>query len=437
LATPLVTALEADAAGTAIGRGVVEFISAAPVVARYADLDGNRTLDIQGQATPGALITVVAPDGLTSFTKVTDSLGNYAVEVDVLSLAQPLGLYEITAMDPGATQASSVVIRLVDVTSPTLDYRTEISLEGPDSGEPMVIVSEDGGIAFVGVKVVGVHDGADEKLLVGATALDLLGSDRTGSVVLGDDVWAWTRTASGFEFSMDAGLDMNQTSQLIQALWWRNDALFATPGERGVFVTVSDMAGNVSLPFEVSSGGALGVLAWDLDGDQQVTYGQVLADTSGDALLDYSTWVGPNDAILLWDRFGDGVLHGLDQFAFGNATGRNALPALAAQFDANTDGIFDARDPGFAQFGLWQDSNANAQIDSGEWQGLSAAGVTALDLMAAAALNSASAGAAEVARGSAQGDGGVSHLYVDAVLSYVSPTLEQVLDYYGGVLSLP
>jgi hypothetical protein len=92
-----------------------------------------------------------------------------------------------------------------------------------------------------------------------------------------------------------------------------------------------------------------------------------------------TAWVGPDDGILLWDKYADGKLHDSDQYVFGQNTGTD-LSGLRLGFNSNTDDVFDAKDAQFAQFGVWQDANQNGAVDAGEFNSLSQLGIVSLAL---------------------------------------------------------
>jgi hypothetical protein len=105
-----------------------------------------------------------------------------------------------------------------------------------------------------------------------------------------------------------------------------------------------------------------------------------------------TTWtaVGTDDAFLVLDRNGNGVVDDGREL-FGNATpladgspAPNGWVALAVLDDpahgGNGDGILDARDQGFAALRLWQDRNHNAFSEPDELITLSDAGITGFDL---------------------------------------------------------
>ncbi|MCX5946699.1 MAG: calcium-binding protein [Cyanobacteria bacterium] len=130
-------------------------------------------------------------------------------------------------------------------------------------------------------------------------------------------------------------------------------------------------------------------LVLDLDGDGIETLSvealNLHFDHDGNRYAERSGWVGPDDALLVYDRDGNQVI---DKGAelFGSQT-RLANGSLAAngfealrEFDRNADGRVDAVDADWARLQLWRDRNSNGELDAGELQTLAAAGVASLEL---------------------------------------------------------
>lgn len=59
----------------------------------------------------------------------------------------------------------------------------------------------------------------------------------------------------------------------------------------------------------------------DLDGDGRISYSTIDADINVDGLVDKAHWVAGHDGILFRDKFGDGQLHRMDQYAFAQPGG--------------------------------------------------------------------------------------------------------------------
>jgi len=126
----------------------------------------------------------------------------------------------------------------------------------------------------------------------------------------------------------------------------------------------------------------------DLDGNGLETVGlasNVYFDHDGDGVLTKTGWAGANDALLVWDRNGNGTIDtGAELFGdftvLPNGTlAPNGFAALAA-LDANGDGVIDATDPAFAELKLWRDISQDGVSQGGELVSLADAGIVSLNL---------------------------------------------------------
>ena len=182
--------------------------------------------------------------------------------------------------------------------------------------------------------------------------------------------------------------------------WWRE---FPFPGTQPKECTPYDLDGN-GIPdrFEPLKFSPLGDIfnraknwVWprdpiilDLDGDGLETVGlasNVYFDHDGDGVLTKTGWAGANDALLVWDRNGNGTIDtGAELFGdftvLPNGTlAPNGFAALAA-LDANGDGVIDATDPAFAELKLWRDISQDGVSQGGELVSLADAGIVSLNL---------------------------------------------------------
>jgi hypothetical protein len=156
----------------------------------------------------------------------------------------------------------------------------------------------------------------------------------------------------------------------------------------------------------------------DLNRDGTLSYSQVAMDVNGDGRLDATAWAGAQDGVLVWDKHGDSKVHDASQYAFTQYGGKTDLEGLAAGFDTNRDGVFNAQDAKFGQFKVWQDANQNGVSDAGEVHGLAASGITSINLTSDGVLRSPAQGVSEAGRSTAQLDGGGQMLLSDAAFNY-------------------
>ncbi|MDI1302711.1 MAG: VCBS domain-containing protein [bacterium] len=214
--------------------------------------------------------------------------------------------------------------------------------------------------------------------------------------------------------------------------------LFVFDAQKRLVLTVKNFditSNNLGLKFVTKDGGGGGVilpgpkaptttppprdpLVVDLDGDGLETVGLaagIMFDHGNDGVAENSGWVGEDDALLVRDLNGDGVINNGSEL-FGNFSrlknrqmADNGFAALA-DLDSNGDGFVteadtvdvarisseDANHDGvitpdevtttitpesiFSQLRLWRDRNQNGQTDAGELLSLSEAGLSALSL---------------------------------------------------------
>lgn len=162
--------------------------------------------------------------------------------------------------------------------------------------------------------------------------------------------------------------------------------------------------------------GSTAPVVLDLNGDGALAYSQVQMDVNGDGVLDQTAWAAAQDGVLVWDKSGDGQVHNNSQYAFAQygAAGSTDLQGLAAGFDSNADGVFNAQDAKFAQFAVWQDANQNGVADAGEMRKLSDVGVTAINLTSDGVVRVPNAQVVEAGHSTAQLTDGSTMVVADA-----------------------
>ena len=129
-------------------------------------------------------------------------------------------------------------------------------------------------------------------------------------------------------------------------------------------------------------------LTFDLDGDGIETVGidpnnPILFDHDGDGLKTATGWVRADDAFLVLDRNGNGLIDNGSEL-FGDSTplltGGNAADGFAAlaDQDTNADGQVNANDANFTNLRLWQDLNQNGLSEAGELFTLNQKGIASI-----------------------------------------------------------
>ena len=154
-------------------------------------------------------------------------------------------------------------------------------------------------------------------------------------------------------------------------------------------------------------------LAIDLDGDGIETIGAdgtVVFDHDGDGVKTGTGWVKADDAFVVLDRNGNGLidtgaeLFGVDTVKADGSFAVDGFDALS-DLDSNGDGVFDARDSEFANVRLWQDADQDGVSDEGELTSLTDAGIVSINL-------EAKSGNVNLGNGNVQ-TGTAAHLTVD------------------------
>tara|TARA_R110002110_G_scaffold257491_1_gene473476 strand:- start:2414 stop:3985 length:1572 start_codon:yes stop_codon:yes gene_type:complete len=125
------------------------------------------------------------------------------------------------------------------------------------------------------------------------------------------------------------------------------------------------------------------VLDLDMDGLELTSVENgVLFDVDEDGVLEHTSWVSPDDALLVYDIGNNENVTNVNEFAFANwhEDANTDLEGLQLAFDTNQDGKLNSADSGWDKMGLWQDANQNGQTDDGEFLTLADVGIVELDL---------------------------------------------------------
>ncbi len=136
----------------------------------------------------------------------------------------------------------------------------------------------------------------------------------------------------------------------------------------------------------VEGSGGKKPIAIDLDGNgfefTDVDDSNVFFDVNGDGWKRKMAWTKPGDGLIAFDKDGNGKIESFDEIAYvGYAPGQQTdLAALRQAFDTDHNGVLDAGDAKWSQFGVWQDANSNGVNDDGEYRSLSDMGISAIGL---------------------------------------------------------
>lgn len=103
-----------------------------------------------------------------------------------------------------------------------------------------------------------------------------------------------------------------------------------------------------------------------------------------------TSWVGPTNGILAFDRNGDGQINNLAEISFvqDREGAKTDLEGLQA-WDTNGDGKLNALDAGWSNLKMWVDRNQNGRSTEQELRTLEQVGITEIDLKGVATGNTA------------------------------------------------
>ena len=131
-------------------------------------------------------------------------------------------------------------------------------------------------------------------------------------------------------------------------------------------------------------------IAIDLNGDgiqyQSLAAG-IAHDYGNTGNVLNTAWISANDGLLA-QKLANGDLN----ITFSTQVGETDLQGLAKVFDVNHDGVFNAGDSGFNNFGVWQDINSDGVVQEGEFRTLVDRGIASLSLTSDGNLHTAADG---------------------------------------------
>ncbi|HKR16816.1 DUF5801 repeats-in-toxin domain-containing protein [Rhizorhapis sp.] len=287
----------------------------------------------------------------------------------------------------GNSEDFVVVLKLVDPANPgTVIYRTMIADHGDfytkDTGAPQ-------GYSFT-------FDNDDAVLVIEPNDYRL-STDTVDYVIVGMQVVSSTEglTGSGYNLNGTVGDNGGLASQTLVAfsnltsdqdvtkivnIGISQTIVSEEPLELNFSVTVTDSDGDKTAATEltVTLDPAGLPVALDLDNDGveylSLTAGVTYDYGSGEV---QTAWVAPDDGLLAHAIGGSYDI----VFADDAAGATTDLEGVRLAYDSNGDEFFTAADAAFTEFGVWQDGNSNGVVEAGEYQSLTALGISSIDLV--------------------------------------------------------
>jgi len=320
--------------------------------------------------------------------------------------------------------------------APTLSVTT-LASGTTYSGSPVTLFSnaaatvgpsEQSAQLFVAMRVSAVYlkDGVNEKLSIDGTTINLT----SGTSVTTAGGWTANVSTDGSGYTYvdltHSGASASAVNTLINGIQYTNTASPKTTGVRDFQITtLKDNGGtaNGGVDTVVGSGWSrlsipTAPIVLDLDRDGQIEYTQQVMDVNTDGKLDFSAWAAREDGVLVWDKYGNGLVTDHSQYAFTQYGGSTDLEGLRAGFDSNGDGVFDAADEKFAEFGVWQDADGDGTADAGELRSLADVGIASIDLQSDGVARSPADGVTEAGRTEATLADGSAMLVADAAFTF-------------------
>jgi hypothetical protein len=291
----------------------------------------------------------------------------------------------------------------------------------------------------------GLKDGANERLTIDGTAITLT-PGTSGTTTNG---WTYDLISTSAEnvfltVSHPEGKNVATMNTLFNSMTYTNTAATKTTGTRSIRLDRIqddggteyggvDSKGSLSLTSTVNVPVAPIVL--DLNRDGELNYANVLMDINSDGVMDNTLWAGMQDGVLVWDKYRDGQVHDMSQYAFTEYGGSTDLEGLAAGFDTNRDGVFSMTDEKFGEFKVWQDADQDGVSDAGEVRSLADLGITQINLVSDGVQRAPAAGVTEAGRSTANLADGSTMLVTDAAFAYSTATDAEVASRFANQLA--
>jgi len=197
------------------------------------------------------------------------------------------------------------------------------------------------------------------------------------NIVRDEDAAAGTWTATGDTVTSTTGqLAVGGASTVYDVFTRGTQTVLIQQG-----INTSDLTGAFVAPIVI-----------DLDGDGVEFVGLdagIELDVTGDGIADQTAFAGRDDGILVYDADGNGQISGVEEFIFTSYVegAQTDLEGLAF-FDTNQNGLLDQDDQDYSRFAVFQDTDGDAQVDTGEFVSLDNHRIISIDLVSDQVISS-------------------------------------------------
>jgi hypothetical protein len=250
---------------------------------------------------------------------------------------------------------------------------------------------------IVGAQIAGSDEGVTGTAIDLNSAIGAAGDSITGGAFDTDPLGFQSDTNDGpFKISSIGFTTVSTTPQNAQL----DFNVTVTDGDgdsitQAITATVTSAVDSTSAATIPAANTTIAPVVLDLNGDGVqflAADAGVRYDYNGDGVKEATAWAGPTDGILVHDANGNGTVDGAGEFVFGSGSVTD-LQGLRALYGDT----LDANDADFSKFGVWQDANSNGVVDAGEYQSLTAAGITSINLVSDGVTYTAAGGDVVVA----------------------------------------
>ena len=327
-----------------------------------------------------AIVSITGADDINDFVRYSDTDG--AIQVDVDATGTDAGWVTVAQTQAPAVSPLTVAV-LVDGTSTNLPVTPgTYAVPAGTAGDDVIFgFDTDDTLSGLGGNDTLIGQGGADTFVIDGSSLDTIVDYAAGELV---DLSGFLTVPNGGDPIADG---------YVRYLALTNEIQVDIDGGGDGWVTVATVANapaSINVQYTEDGVGTVTTsvaqtaapIVLDLDGG-----GNAFSSLSADIAYDYNSdgvkaktaWIAAGSAILFYDANGDGMVTDASEFVFGNGE-MTDLEAIAANYDSNQDGVLDANDEAYDQFGIWIDADLDAVSDDGEFVSLKSYGIESISL---------------------------------------------------------